>query len=189
MFLLLNKKPKKGIATITIVLLLGFLSLLTITSIFTYNTWRWENLNNNIAKDRHNNAIDSATLMQYILIMRSRDTASGSLGVYDTYENAASNILTTVSIGSADVLSNCNNVELPVAYDNLVIKRITASNQYLNLYSSKTCCTAGIFYSSGDSDIQIEGLIDTYSKESCKNMNWPNLKNSSEPLITYNLTQ
>jgi hypothetical protein len=32
-------------------------------------------------------------------------------------------------------------------------------------------------------------LLDTYSKESCKNMNWPNLKNSSEPLITYNLTQ
>gem|GEM_PF-6189425 len=38
MFYLLNKKPKKGIATITIVLLLGFLSLLTMTSIFTYNT-------------------------------------------------------------------------------------------------------------------------------------------------------
>lgn len=184
-----KNKSKKALATITIVLLLGFLSLLTMTSIFTYNAWRWESLNNNISKDRHNNAIDSAAIMQYILLMRTRDTASGSLTIYDTYENAASNILTTVSISSADSLSNCNNVDLPSAYDDLVVKRITAYNQYLNFYSRKTCCTAGIFYSAGDSDIQIEGIIDTYSKESCKNMNWPNLKNSSEPLITYNLSQ
>ncbi|MFA5230301.1 MAG: hypothetical protein WC422_02630 [Candidatus Paceibacterota bacterium] len=127
--------------------------------------------------------------MQYILLMRTRDTASGSLTIYDTDENAQSNILTSVSIGSADTLSTCSNVDLPTAYNNLSIKRITAYNQYLNFYSNKTCCTAGIFYSAGDSDIQIEGVIDTYSKESCKNMNWPNLKNSSEPLITYNLTQ
>lgn len=159
------------------------------TSIFTYNSWRWETLNNNISKDRHNNAIDSATLMQYILLMRTRDTAGGSLEIYDTDENAAANVLTTVSIGSADTLSNCNNIDLPVEYNNLVIKRITAHNQYLNFYSNKTCCTAGLFYSANDSDIQTEGLIDTYSKESCKNMNWPNLKDNSEPLITYNLTQ
>lgn len=32
-----KNKSKKALATITIVLLLGFLSLLTMTSIFTYN--------------------------------------------------------------------------------------------------------------------------------------------------------
>jgi len=180
---------RKALATITIVLMLGFLSILTMTSIFTYNAWRWDTLNNNILKDKYSNASNGLALIQYIYLIRSRDTATGSWSAYDNYENTTNNIKTTVSIGSVDTLNNCNTVQLPTAYNSLPIKRITASNQLRNFYTNNTCCTAGVFNSGTDTDLAIEELINAYSKESCKNLNWPNLENSKESLITSKITQ
>ena len=183
------EKQKKGIASITIVLLLGFLSILTMTSILTYNAWRWETLDNNIRKDNYSNAIDGLSIMQYIYLIRNRAVANTTLSVYDSYENYNLGLKTSINISALDTLDNCNTVSLPSAYSDFTVKRITAYNQYNNFYNNKTCCTAGIYNSASENELETEGIINTYSKESCKNMNWPNLKNSSEPLITYNLTQ
>lgn len=182
-------KKRNALAAITIVLMLGFLSILTMTSVFTYNIWRWENLNTSIIKDTHNNASTGLALMQYIYLIRNRDTATGSWSAYDNYENTDIGMKTTVSIGSLDTLDNCNTVELPSAYNDLPIKRITASNQLRNFYNTKTCCTPGVFNSGTDNELLIEELINSYSKEDCKNLDWPNLKHSKEPLITSKITQ
>lgn len=185
----LFKKQKKAIATVTIVLLLGFLSILSMTSILTYNAWRWDILDSNIKKDNFNNASNGIALMQFILLLRNRNTASFSTTVYDSYENAQANILTNVSVSSQDTLSNCNTLDMPASFDTYPIKRITAYNQYQNFYNNKTCCTSGIFVNSSTDELQIEEAINTYSKERCKNLSWPNLNDNEEPLLTTKIIQ
>ena len=185
----LFQKEKKGIASITIVMLLGFVSIITMTSIFTYNSWRWETLENNIKKDNFNNAVDGLSLMQYILLVKYRDLTPVELSVYDSYENANIGLRTTTNIGSIDLMGNCNTVEMPMDYMGLPIKRVTAYNQQNNFFNSKTCCTAGIFNNGTNNELYLEELLNTYSKENCKNMNWPNLKDSSESIITSKIIQ
>lgn len=127
--------------------------------------------------------------MQFILLLRNRNTASFSTNVYDTYENAQANLITNITVSSQDTLSNCNPLDMPATYDNYPIKRITVYNQYQNFYNNKTCCTAGIFDNSTTNELEIENAINTYSKERCKNLNWPNLNNNDEPLITTKIIQ
>lgn len=182
-------KKRKAIASITIVMLLGFISLLTMTSVFSYNSWRWEALNNSIKKDNYANAVDSLTLMQYVLLVRNRALTPTELTVYDTYENESLDVKTTVNIGSITTMSNCNTVELPTGYSDMSVKRITAYNQYMNFYNNKTCCTAGVFEGTDENELLIEEILNTYSKENCKNMNWPNIKENSESIITPNIIQ
>jgi hypothetical protein len=109
--------------------------------------------------------------MQYIYLIRNRSVANTTISVYDSYENYNLGLKTYITISALDTLDNCNTVELPSSYSELPIKRITAYNQYNNFYNSKTCCTSGIYSDTTNTELEIEGLIHTYSKESCKNMN------------------
>ncbi len=180
------KKKKKGIASITIVLLLGFLSILVATSLFTYNAWRWENLENSIRKERYDNAIDSATLLQYILLLRQRNMSASEVNFYDSWNNYERGVLTTVSISTVDTLDSCHTVSLPAEHAVLPVKWITASNQDGNFFSQKSCCAPGIIISD---ELKTEEVLYTYSKSRCKNMNWPNLKEVNEPLMVSRIIQ
>lgn len=182
----LFKKRKKGLASITIVLLLGILSILTITSLFTYNSWRWEHLENSIRKDNYNNAVDGTALLQYTLLMRQRNVADSSLSIYDSYYSQFENMPTTVSISGVSTLDSCSVVDLPTEYNNLSIKTISATSQVRNFVTQKNCCTAGLVVSD---ELKTEELINTHSKIRCKNLNWPNLKNTDHALMVSQIIQ
>jgi len=186
---LFNKK-RNGIATITIVLLLGFLSLLSSTSIFTYNAWRWENLENNIKREAQQQGINSASLYAYILLARQRDDTAGSWPVYDTSENLLEVWPSTLTISTVDTLDECNLASsAPAEISTKTIKKISVLSQKNNVLISKSCCTAGTYKDSTDEEVETEALIYQYSKQGCKNFNWPNLKDLPMPLMSGALSQ
>ena len=189
MFKITFKKKRKGIATITIVLLLGFLSLLSSTSIFTFNTWRWDNLEMSIKKENQLQAVASASLYTYVLLARQRDDTTGAWPVFDTYENLLAYLPTNISVGSLTTLDTCNPVtQMPAELDSKTIKRISIISQKGNILINQSCCTAGTYLDSTDEEVQNEGFIYQFSKQRCKNFNWPNLKDQSIPLMTTTMT-
>lgn len=184
------KTKREGIAAITIVLLLGFLSLLSTTSIFAFNSWRWETLNNSIKKENQSQAVNSASLYTYILLARQRNNTSGNWSIFDTYENLVAVLPTNISVGSLGILTDCNIVATsPSAYNSNAIKKITVSNLKDNMLVNQTCCTAGLYKGEFEDEIQTEGLIYQYSRQRCKNFNWPNLKDSATPLMGASISQ
>ena len=183
------KKKRKGIATITIVLLLGFLSLLSSTSIFTFNAWRWDNLEMSIKKENQLQAVASASLYAYILLARQRDNTTGAWPVFDTYENISNYLPTNINVSTLSTLNTCNTVsQMPSELGTKAIKRISIISQKGNILITQSCCTAGTYKDSTDEEVQNEGFIYQFSKQRCKNFSWPNLKDQSIPLMSSTMT-
>ncbi len=195
MFKITFKKKRKGIATITIVLLLGFLSLLSSTSIFTFNTWRWDNLETSIKKENYDNATSSGSLYGYILLARQRNMESKAYHIYDTYENRNNQAIISLVIPPITTLADCtgcNVASMPSEFNTKAIRVITSvtysQDIMVNAISHQACCTAGIYKDSTEDEIQTEGIIHQYSKLRCKNLDWPNLQDSTSPLMSTTIT-
>lgn len=184
------QKNKKGVAAITLVLLLGFLSLLTMTSITSYNAWRWENLNITFSKDAQNDATQSVSLYDYILLMRQREsTTLSNITIYNSFDDIAGGLGVSQTIGASDVITNCNPVSsMPATFNTKTAKRITVVSTKGNLVSNKSCCTPAIYNGTSEDEWNGEQILYTYSKENCKNLKWPNLVYSEGSIINSSLT-
>jgi len=77
---------------------------------------------------------------------------------------------------------------MPAELDSKTIKRISIISQKGNILINQSCCTAGTYLDSTDEEVQNEGFIYQFSKQRCKNFNWPNLKDQSIPLMTTTMT-
>lgn len=124
-----------------------------------------------IKRENQQQAINSVSLYSYILLARQRNNTIGALGIFDTQENLAANILTNTTVSNLDTLSSCNTVSLPPAFDALGIKKITTFNQKENILINQICCSAGIYKSETESEVTTEEFIHNYSKQRCKNFN------------------
>lgn len=182
-----NSKNKKGIASITIVLLLGFLSVLVVTSIFTYNVWRWENLENGIKKEKITNAIDGISLMQYTWLMRYPGIYNSERTFFDSYENAQNGIITNTILNDPSLIEEgCSSLGLPPDERVFWGDKISTNIQSSNFFTTKECCIASW---NNQDRVGAEESINNYSTIRCKNMNWPNLKDTDEALMVTKIIQ